>query len=292
MDFENQENPKSLKKIKKAIPNNLATQKSKKGRKGGKKSACRYDSSLGLLTKKFVSLLQEAPEGVLDLNAASTKLSVQKRRIYDITNVLEGIGLIEKKSKNNIQWRGTSTGVKEKRKEMASLRSELEELNTQESQIDDYIRQMQEMLKELTDSDENAMNSYVTHEDIRNLVNFHGETLIAIKAPSGTTLEVPDPDEGMQPPHRRYQIFLKSSGGPIDVYLVSQHDEDDTSNNNSSLSSSTSVTNHLTTPTKSISTITNGATSPLTPNSTVYSNHTSSTSTIVLSPDGRFFITD
>jgi hypothetical protein len=33
-------------------------------------------------------------------------LQVQKRRIYDITNVLEGIGLIEKKSKNNIQWRG------------------------------------------------------------------------------------------------------------------------------------------------------------------------------------------
>lgn len=29
----------------------------------------------------------------------------QKRRIYDITNVLEGIGLIEKKSKNSIQWR-------------------------------------------------------------------------------------------------------------------------------------------------------------------------------------------
>lgn len=33
---------------------------------------------------------------------------VQKRRIYDITNVLEGIGLIEKKLKNNIQWKGGS----------------------------------------------------------------------------------------------------------------------------------------------------------------------------------------
>ena len=32
---------------------------------------------------------------------------MQKRRIYDITNVLEGIGLIDKKSKNNIQWKGT-----------------------------------------------------------------------------------------------------------------------------------------------------------------------------------------
>lgn len=67
--------------------------------------ACRYDSSLGLLTKKFVGLIQAAPDGVLDLNTAATQLSVQKRRIYDITNVLEGIGLIEKKSKNNIRWK-------------------------------------------------------------------------------------------------------------------------------------------------------------------------------------------
>jgi hypothetical protein len=32
-------------------------------------------------------------------------VQVQKRRIYDITNVLEGIGLIEKKLKNNIRWK-------------------------------------------------------------------------------------------------------------------------------------------------------------------------------------------
>ena len=42
---------------------------------------------------------------VVDLNKASEVLEVQKRRIYDITNVLEGINLIQKKSKNNIQWR-------------------------------------------------------------------------------------------------------------------------------------------------------------------------------------------
>uniref|UniRef100_A0A3Q3VV91 E2F/DP family winged-helix DNA-binding domain-containing protein n=1 Tax=Mola mola TaxID=94237 RepID=A0A3Q3VV91_MOLML len=58
----------------------------------------RHEKSLGLLTTKFVTLLQEAKDGVLDLKAAADTLAVrQKRRIYDITNVLEGIGLIEKK---------------------------------------------------------------------------------------------------------------------------------------------------------------------------------------------------
>lgn len=39
------------------------------------------------------------------LKAADILAVRQKRRIYDITNVLEGIGLIEKKSKNSIQWK-------------------------------------------------------------------------------------------------------------------------------------------------------------------------------------------
>lgn len=70
----------------------------------------RYDTSLGLLTKKFVDLLQDSDAGVVDLNTASALLGVQKRRIYDITNVLEGVGILEKKSKNNIQWkRGQTT---------------------------------------------------------------------------------------------------------------------------------------------------------------------------------------
>ncbi|KAM0056917.1 putative transcription factor E2F-DP family [Helianthus debilis subsp. tardiflorus] len=33
-------------------------------------------------------------------------VQVQKRRIYDITNVLEGIGLVEKATKNHIRWKG------------------------------------------------------------------------------------------------------------------------------------------------------------------------------------------
>jgi len=68
-------------------------------------NGARFDSSLGILTRKFVDLLKSAPDGNLDLNDAAVQLGVAKRRIYDITNVLEGIQLIEKRSKNIIHWR-------------------------------------------------------------------------------------------------------------------------------------------------------------------------------------------
>ena len=56
--------------------------------------------------KKMVKgLLVNISFQVVDLNQAAAMLEVQKRRIYDITNVLEGISLIQKKSKNNIQWK-------------------------------------------------------------------------------------------------------------------------------------------------------------------------------------------
>jgi len=65
----------------------------------------RPETSLGALTKKFCELLHASPDGVLDLNEAAETLRVQKRRIYDITNVLEGVGLISKASKNHIRWK-------------------------------------------------------------------------------------------------------------------------------------------------------------------------------------------
>lgn len=43
---------------------------------------------------------------IIDLNQAAEQLGVAKRRIYDITNVLEGIDLIEKCQKNKVIWKG------------------------------------------------------------------------------------------------------------------------------------------------------------------------------------------
>lgn len=65
----------------------------------------RYDNSLGLLTRRFTALVERSRTQYVDLNEAADLLGVRKRRIYDITNVLEGVGLIEKSSKNVILWK-------------------------------------------------------------------------------------------------------------------------------------------------------------------------------------------
>ncbi|KAK9999661.1 hypothetical protein SO802_019264 [Lithocarpus litseifolius] len=187
---------------------------------------CRYDSSLGLLTKKFINLIKHAEDGILDLNKAAETLEVQKRRIYDITNVLEGIGLIEKKLKNRIQWKGLDVSRPgEVDENYSSLQAEVENLSIQEHRLDDQIREMQEQLRDLSENENNQKWLFVTEEDIKGLPCFQNETLIAIKAPHGTTLEVPDPDEAVDYPQRRYRVVLRSTMGPIDVYLVSQFEE-------------------------------------------------------------------
>ncbi|KAK7114937.1 hypothetical protein V1264_000909 [Littorina saxatilis] len=187
----------------------------------------RHEKSLGLLTTKFVTLLQEAKDGVLDLKVAADQLAVrQKRRIYDITNVLEGIGLIEKKSKNSIQWKGAGPGCnsREISDRLVSLKDELEELARRERELDQHKLWVQQSIRNVTDEVSNTRLAYVSHEDVCKC--FEGETLLAIQAPSGTQMEVPIPEVG--PGFKKnYQIHLKSQSGPINVLLVNKDSDSD-----------------------------------------------------------------
>jgi hypothetical protein len=67
----------------------------------------RFDCSLGILTRKFVNLAKKSAGQIVDLKDAANQLQVAKRRIYDITNVLEGINMIEKSHKNKVKWKGS-----------------------------------------------------------------------------------------------------------------------------------------------------------------------------------------
>ncbi|KAI3823360.1 hypothetical protein L1987_04795 [Smallanthus sonchifolius] len=103
--------------------------------------------------------------------------------------------------------------------------AEVQKLSMEEDTLDENIREMQESMRDLSEDNIKQKWFFVTEDDIKGLPCFQNETLIAIKAPHGTTLEVPDPDEAVDYPQRRYRIILRSTMGPIDVYLVSQFEE-------------------------------------------------------------------
>ncbi|NP_001312249.1 transcription factor E2FC-like [Nicotiana tabacum] len=183
----------------------------------------RFDNSLGLLTKKFISLLQEAEDGSLDLNHSADVLKVAKRRIYDITNVLEGIGLIEKTTKSRICWKGfPSTRPRGLHDQVSRLKGEIEYLNAEDWRLDNCIREKLEQIRTL-ESDVNCQKSLLlTEEDIMSLPHFRDKTVIAIKAPDASLIEVPDPCEDLDFPEKQYRLVLRSTTGPIDLFFLSK----------------------------------------------------------------------
>ncbi|KAL3208705.1 hypothetical protein MRX96_009580, partial [Rhipicephalus microplus] len=176
----------------------------------------RYDTSLGLLTKKFIQLLKGASDGVVDLNKASEQLGVQKRRIYDITNVLEGVGLIEKKSKNNIRWREGRGAATLNGSRQRMLQQEVDEYIKVERELDALLDSAVSDLRGIAENVDRRY-AYVTYRDLRSISSLADQTVIAVKAPPETRLEVPDPHKGLQ-------IWLKSDKGEIEVYLSNPED--------------------------------------------------------------------
>ncbi|KAJ0568560.1 putative transcription factor E2F-DP family [Helianthus annuus] len=188
--------------------------------------ACRYDSSLGLLTKKFVSLIQADKDGILDLNKAAVILDVQKRRIYDITNVLEGIGLVEKATKNHIRWKGhNSSSPRSQLDNSKKLKAEVEQLHAEESRLDECIRKSRERLNSVELNHNHQKHLYLTGDDLRNIPCFKNQTLIAIRAPRASSIEVPDPDQDSGFSQKQFRLIVRSHTGPIDMYLISESEE-------------------------------------------------------------------
>jgi len=212
----------------------------KKGRPGPSPgSMSRYDSSLGLLTRKFTNLIQASISGAIDLNEAAAQLSVQKRRIYDITNVLEGVGLIEKKSKNVIAWKGaenaasqiesggTSGGSSSRStvaEELEAIRKEVGRYYEEDAMLDAWIDRLRNPSRDkaLYCTPDDILTSHVLHSGAHRLDDFPegaahlyptDQSTFAIRAPAGSTLEVPHPTEGLSAGERRFEMNICNRAG-------------------------------------------------------------------------------
>lgn len=174
------------------------------------------ETTLTNLTRRFLDLLDNSTERVIDLNDASRKLVVPKRRIYDITNVLEGIGLLTKIAKNKTKWidcPSDSAFAAPNARDISDR--ELNDLRQTYELLDDGVKEMEENISKIR-----AGGSYVTYQDFK--TSFKDQTVIAIKAPPDTFLLVDD----------QHVITVKCERSePIEVYLCPQYANTNNINN-------------------------------------------------------------
>lgn len=160
---------------------------------------------MSLLTKRFVRLIKSRENFVLDINEATQELGVQKRRIYDITNVLEGIGYIEKLHKNKMRWIG-GTMDSEMTKEISHLDQQITSFTERNKQLDEEIHLIAEKLK--AETEQKKYLNYLVEDDLREIMENIEEkpaSMMVVLAAEGTTIEA----KGQQ------LIIEKASVSPI-----------------------------------------------------------------------------
>ncbi|KAG5681419.1 hypothetical protein PVAND_010857 [Polypedilum vanderplanki] len=216
-------------------------------------TSTRYDTSLGLLTKKFMDLLKESPEGVVDLNECSQKLQVQKRRIYDITNVLEGIGMLEKKSKNQIQWsNGSSNRISlcdgsEIDENLRNLQlKENQRLKQKENQLNSLIVELRENFSKQQIDQKYA---YVTCQDLSSIESFKDQLLITLRVPADSKLTIP----ATKLPR---EIHFKSDKDEIEAFVCRDAQDEDSKTTLSDATSADIKTSSLLTSSSAITSTT------------------------------------
>lgn len=197
-----------------------------------KRSLGRFESSLGVLSAKFMKLLSETENGILDLNHAATSLSAQKRRVYDITNVLEGIGLVSKLSKSKVALRRVDEDFVEtmsgQHKEHKSLSRTV---NIESSQTlplaseDDaslHIETIRSFIRSVFTDSQLETGIFISQADIIEQHALSSDMLIAVRAPTGAALLLPSPfTQERSPPH--YRLFLRSnenSSAGVEVFVL------------------------------------------------------------------------
>ena len=163
----------------------------------------KQENSLGQLTKNFLQYIKKKESAKININDLVNDLSVKKRRIYDITNVLQGIGFIEKNGKNEINW---IKGYKNNKGDLSSLPSnyitdynnlkiELENLKKENQEIDEKLNKFKEEFNLLSVKQDFSKYGYITFDDISNLSKNDGLDFIIVKAAKGTVINVIDDEE-------------------------------------------------------------------------------------------------
>lgn len=144
-------------------------------------------------------------------------------------NVLEGIQIVTKTSKNRIRW--AQWGGDDKRtnsEERLQLEQELLLVETGVDKLDHDLEAIEEQIARMTaplpsskpEDHTNLDNrAFLSFEDMRSL-HTDADTVIVMRAPANTVCQHTDYAALVPKTNMQHQIFLRSPGPPIQVTLV------------------------------------------------------------------------
>ncbi|EDO43843.1 predicted protein [Nematostella vectensis] len=146
--------------------------------------------SLVDITRSLVRELKGAPAQTVDLNELAVRFAVDKRRLYDVVNILEGISLIKRRAAQRVSWNSDT----ERGNHAHALKSDLHWLDDKERELDRLIHMAKSDMQAITYSSDADRYAYVTEKDIKGIESLLSDTVLVIKAPPRTTLEIPTPN--------------------------------------------------------------------------------------------------
>ena len=148
----------------------------------------RQENSLCQLTKKVIQYIKNKKKLNININELVKELNVKKRRIYDITNVLQGIGYIEKKGKNEIIWKKNQIFNKKDIK----IKNNTIKIYKQINEFNNLINNTKEELISISSKKDFKQYRYITFTDLINFSRNEKFDFLIIKANIGTELEIMD----------------------------------------------------------------------------------------------------
>lgn len=165
----------------------------------------KQENSLGQLTRNFLQYIKKKGRVNININDLVKDLNVKKRRIYDITNVLQGIGYIEKNGKNEIIWTksyNNQTNISNMDSvpenylsNYNNLKQKLEELKKEDKEIEDELNKYREEFNDISKKKDFPKYGYITFDDMTNLSKNDKLDFMIIKATKGTVINVIDDEE-------------------------------------------------------------------------------------------------
>ncbi|EGT45289.1 CBN-EFL-1 protein [Caenorhabditis brenneri] len=151
----------------------------------------RADKSLGLLAKRFIKMIQYSPYG---------------RGGDFMLNVKDG-------------KRQSATTEEEER--INQLKTDLDDLNKVEESLEQHQRYLQQSLRNMTESVDNNLLSYVPRQQFAAI--FKTDLTIGIQSRIGTQVRMSDPEE-IELNGGPSWCYLKDATGPLRAAVVSNHE--------------------------------------------------------------------